>query len=165
LLLVALVLLAAAALGYGFGRLGRQASLQAQPSCRNVTQAERPAEVPGGSSKVFCGTWQGEYVALHRAILEGRAPQRFAVAFTASGLSDALVGTVSVFYYALLTGRAFQVGESCRLVGFPALCACRAVRPWSQDLQGMQALRATSSLHAVPWQHVAAWIKSIRPLH
>jgi hypothetical protein len=41
--------------------------------------------------------------------LPGRAPSRYAVAGCFSGLADDLVGGISVFFYALLTGRAFQV--------------------------------------------------------
>lgn len=54
-----------------------------------------------------CGNWQAGYSQLHADILAGRAPPRYAVAGGMSGLADNVVGAISVFYFALLTGRAF----------------------------------------------------------
>lgn len=57
-----------------------------------------------------CGSWQDGYIELHKDILSGRKPPRYAISVPApAGLSDRLVGAVSVFYYALLTNRAFQI--------------------------------------------------------
>ena len=57
-----------------------------------------------------CGSWQDGYVELHKDILSGKKPPRYAISVPApAGLSDRLVGAVSVFYYALLTNRAFQI--------------------------------------------------------
>jgi hypothetical protein len=54
-----------------------------------------------------CGHWQHKYSSLHKDILAGRLPARFAVHVSPrSGFSDRLVGMVSVFFYALLTERA-----------------------------------------------------------
>jgi len=55
-----------------------------------------------------CGNWAAEYTELHRAILAGEKPPRYAVAMAASGLSDGLTGAATVFLYALVTGRAFK---------------------------------------------------------
>ncbi len=70
----------------------------------------RANRVPFGHQ---CGNWQDAYSALHQDILRGRAPQRFAVArgFSSSGLADTLIGAVTVFLFALLTDRAFQVQD------------------------------------------------------
>jgi hypothetical protein len=57
----------------------------------------------------ICGAWMANYSALHADILAGRRPPRFAIMVSnQSGLADRLGATVSVFLYALLTGRAFQ---------------------------------------------------------
>lgn len=45
-----------------------------------------------------------------RQILDGTLPPRYAVAVASpSGIADRIVGTITVFYYALLTGRAFTL--------------------------------------------------------
>lgn len=57
-----------------------------------------------------CGCcWQREYAALHRNILQGKQPPRYAAVYCDAGLADCLRAFISIFYYALLTGRAFQV--------------------------------------------------------
>jgi hypothetical protein len=64
------------------------------PPCKRGTSPPVLAlEVPATDEKpeVYCGNWQREYAALHKNVLAGRAPKRYAVAFTASGLADALV--------------------------------------------------------------------------
>lgn len=76
-------------------RAGRTAdAVAAQPAHRHV-----------------CGDWQDGYTALHQRILTGKAPARYAVArgIASSGLADTLIGTITVFLFALLTDRAFQV--------------------------------------------------------
>ena len=65
-----------------------------------------------------CGSWQHAYAAMHREILAGQLPPRYAVHVAPkSGFSDRLVGMVSVFFYALLTRRAivFWAGPDERL--------------------------------------------------
>ena len=58
----------------------------------------------------MCGTWQDSYSKLHRSLLSGKKPSRYAISIPApAGLSDRLLGTVTVFLYALLTDRAFQI--------------------------------------------------------
>ena len=57
-----------------------------------------------------CGSWQNGYIELHKDVLSGRKPPRYAISVPApAGLSDRPVGAVSVFYNALLTNRAFQI--------------------------------------------------------
>lgn len=62
-------------------------------------------------NRLQCGPWVQKYQALHKAILEGRAPQRYVVFRSqpefANGLADRLASSVSIFFYALLTDRAF----------------------------------------------------------
>ena len=57
-----------------------------------------------------CGNWQERYIAHHASILSGREPPRFAVSVHHSGLADNLTKAVWVFYFALLTNRAFILG-------------------------------------------------------
>lgn len=57
-----------------------------------------------------CGYWQEEYMKLHREILSGRRPPRYLIAvLPETGLADQLFGIISLFFWALLTGRAFQI--------------------------------------------------------
>jgi hypothetical protein len=47
---------------------------------------------------------------LHQGILSGASPQRYLVSVAVeAGLADRLTGIISEFYFALLTGRAFQI--------------------------------------------------------
>jgi hypothetical protein len=71
-----------------------------------------------------CGNWQADYARLHADILAGRAPQRYAVAHGDRGLADSMKGAVSVFYYAVLTKRAFLVR---RVVGAPEWITIRGM--------------------------------------
>ena len=83
----------------------------------------------------LCGTWQDAYTELHRDVLAGKRPPRYAVAvaveagkdlkiqaflqantrcildgsFLAAGLTDNIVGIVTAFFYAVLSNRAFQL--------------------------------------------------------
>ena len=57
-----------------------------------------------------CGNWQERYKALHASIKSGNAAPRYAVSVHHAGLADSLVKAVWVFYYALLTDRAFLLG-------------------------------------------------------
>ena len=66
-----------------------------------------------------CGSWQNAYSKLHRSILSSEQPGRYAVAVAAhTGLSDRLVGLVTVFMYALLTDRAFHIAGSPLIFAF-----------------------------------------------
>ncbi len=57
-----------------------------------------------------CGDWQEDYMKLHREILAGERPPRYLVAVVSqSGLADQIVGIMTLFFWALLTGRAFQI--------------------------------------------------------
>ncbi|KAK9919098.1 hypothetical protein WJX75_009394 [Coccomyxa subellipsoidea] len=59
-----------------------------------------------------CGqVWQGQYARLHAAILEDEpSRQRLAVVKAhKNGLGDRLTAAVTIFYYALLSGRAFRI--------------------------------------------------------
>lgn len=80
----------------------RRASMPLRPGRHTITPS------PPGSA---CGhAWQSDYAALHARILAGHTPAKYAVALGADvGLADRLVGTFSVFFYALLSGRAFQI--------------------------------------------------------
>ena len=64
----------------------------------------------GREEASICGSWQESYSKLHRSIVSGELPGRYAISVPApAGLSDRLVGLVTVFLYALLTDRAFQI--------------------------------------------------------
>ena len=57
-----------------------------------------------------CGHWQENYMELHRKILAGDLPPRYLVSIPVQdGLADRVTGIISEFYFALLTGRAFQI--------------------------------------------------------
>ena len=69
--------------------------------------------IDGVREGTTCGSWQESYSNLHKRILSGEQPGRYAVMVpTRSGVSDRLVGIVTVFLYALLTDRAFQIAGS-----------------------------------------------------
>jgi hypothetical protein len=57
-----------------------------------------------------CGTWQEAYIERHRAILNGSLPPRYLVSVAEEGgLADRLTGTLTEFFLALFTNRAFQI--------------------------------------------------------
>eukprot|EP00887_Chlorella_sp_A99_P002550 scaffold6.g2550.t1 len=56
-----------------------------------------------------CGTWQTRYAGLHARVLSRHEVQRYVVAAGTGGLADSLVGAITLFYFALLTDRAFQL--------------------------------------------------------
>ena len=62
--------------------------------------------------RLECGSWVDSYSALHRKILHGDAPQRYAIMRSKkifeNGLADRLSSSVSILLYAILSGRAFQ---------------------------------------------------------
>lgn len=79
-------------------------------ACTQSILAEAHTSVTPKANSGQCGSWQDDYIQLHKDILSGRKPPRYAISVPApAGLSDRLVGAVSVFYYALLTDRAFQI--------------------------------------------------------
>lgn len=55
--------------------------------------------------------WQEDYTRQHQAIMDGTAApedRRYAISVSSpAGIADRLTGCITVFYYALLTGRAF----------------------------------------------------------
>lgn len=58
----------------------------------------------------MCGVWQGDYIKLHKQMLEGSRPAYYLVSVLPdSGLADRLNGVITGFVMALLTGRAFQI--------------------------------------------------------
>jgi hypothetical protein len=80
------------------------ASLPQPPLLTHVDDRERP------EAFLRCGDWQEGYMELHRQILAGERPPRYLVAvLSQSGLADQLVGVMSLFFWAYLTGRAFQI--------------------------------------------------------
>jgi hypothetical protein len=66
-----------------------------------------------------CGLdWHHQYATLHQDILVGRKAPKLAIALGAdTGIADKLAGIFSVFYYALLSGRAFQIANLPGVVG------------------------------------------------
>jgi hypothetical protein len=74
---------------------------------RGPLQIDRARAFP--VERGICGNWMANYSKLHADILAGKAPQRFAIMMSnQSGLADRLSSTITVFLYAVLTGRAFQ---------------------------------------------------------
>jgi Xyloglucan fucosyltransferase len=68
---------------------------------------QRPAPFAG------CGTWQEDYMSLHEQTLSGERPPRYLVSVAVeAGLADRVIGIISEFYFALLTGRAFQISSA-----------------------------------------------------
>ncbi|GAX78563.1 hypothetical protein CEUSTIGMA_g6003.t1 [Chlamydomonas eustigma] len=63
-------------------------------------------------NRLQCGSWPDTYAILHRDILAGRAAQRYAIIRSRNewenGLADRIASSVTIFFYALLTNRAFQ---------------------------------------------------------
>ena len=82
------------------------------PGAASIPQGKRPHNPEQHRPEAFqrCGDWQEEYMELHHQILAGERPPRYLVAvLSQSGLADQLVGLMSLFFWALLTGRAFQI--------------------------------------------------------
>ena len=82
------------------------------PGAASIPQGKHPHNPEKDRPEAFqrCGDWQEEYMELHRQILAGERPPRYLVAvLSQSGLADQLVGVMSLFFWALLTGRAFQI--------------------------------------------------------
>lgn len=97
----------------GSGGVGGSAPSSSTP----MTDAELSAAVrlQYPLQRLQCGNWSTGYAALHRDILAGRAAQRYAVFRSRdawrNGLADRVASSVTIMLYALLTGRAFQVGK------------------------------------------------------
>lgn len=70
-------------------------------------------------NRLQCGSWVEKYAGLHKAILEGKAPQRYAIMRSnhefSNGLADRLACSVTIFLYALLTERAFLYDWAVRM--------------------------------------------------
>eukprot|EP00884_Botryococcus_braunii_P023637 jgi/Botrbrau1/9958/Bobra.0012s0053.1 len=57
-----------------------------------------------------CGTWMEAYTQMHAEMEDGTREPRYAIAVPCrTGFADRLVGIVTVFYYSLLTKRAFKI--------------------------------------------------------
>jgi len=69
-----------------------------------------------------CGYWQQNYTQLHHDILSGKLLRRTVISIPVeAGIADRLCGTISEFYFAFLTGRAFLiVGKYGHLPPFEA---------------------------------------------
>ncbi len=81
-----------------------------------------------------CGTWQESYINLHRSILNGSSPPRYLVSVSVeAGLADRLTGTLTEFYFALLTNRAFQIITYGTLPRFEAAFLSPNIN-WSRPL-------------------------------
>eukprot|EP00906_Rhabdomonas_costata_P004702 RCo006956 len=64
-------------------------------------------------------TWRKTYAVMHAEVLKGVRPKRFAVALVSDGGTvDILTGILTLFYYALLTDRAFQIATYAQLPDF-----------------------------------------------
>jgi hypothetical protein len=89
----------------------------------SVLSSSRPAlhrlAHAAGPGLQGCGrAWRDQYASLHGRVLAGRSPTKHVVALAVdAGLADRLTGTISVFFYALLSGRAFQVVTYPGVVG------------------------------------------------
>lgn len=77
----------------------------------------RNQELPWWADDLL-GEWEGRealrrYEQVHRDIMEGRAPRRFVAVsarhFRHSGMGNRMLGAVSIFYFAVVTRRAFVV--------------------------------------------------------
>jgi hypothetical protein len=64
------------------------------------------------SNRFECGAWMHAYQQKHKAIMEGKAPQRFAIMRSLNewenGLADRLASSLGILLFAILTDRAFQ---------------------------------------------------------
>lgn len=72
------------------------------------------AQYPGdcGFYNALCsGPWQMKYTQQHKQMLARPLPEQRLVVFDAvrSGFSDRMFSTITAFYFALLTGRAFKI--------------------------------------------------------
>ncbi len=104
LLVAALAVHALAALGI-YARASFKMTAAAQQHAMRVAAASRRPD-----AFARCGDWQESYMKLHHKIVAGERPPRYLVAVVSqSGLADQVVGIMSLFFWALLTKRAFQI--------------------------------------------------------
>ena len=82
-------------------------------SFKNVLGAVKSVSCPSTSRPVVftgCGTWQEKYIERHRGILNGTLAPRYLVSVAVeAGLADRVTGTLTEFFFSLLTDRAFQI--------------------------------------------------------
>eukprot|EP00611_Tribonema_gayanum_P028478 TRINITY_DN7331_c0_g1_i1.p1 TRINITY_DN7331_c0_g1~~TRINITY_DN7331_c0_g1_i1.p1 ORF type:complete len:446 (+),score=61.44 TRINITY_DN7331_c0_g1_i1:44-1381(+) len=101
------VLVFAAILFASFSRLSYLYTPSAPPPVPDymaLRSLDRPEAFHG------CGHWQESYMDFHERTLAGTLPPRYLVSVAVeAGLADRLIGTISQFYLALLSERAFQI--------------------------------------------------------
>jgi hypothetical protein len=74
-------------------------------------------------SQLSCGNWQRRYTALHQNTVSGLSPERYMVSVAVeAGVADRVLGIVSQFYFAVLSGRAFTTVTYGNLPSFAAAC-------------------------------------------
>lgn len=90
--------------------------------------------LPSITSSDTCGTWQQSYINLHRSILNGSLPPRYLISVAVeAGLADRLTGTLTEFFFALLTNRAFQIVTYGTLPRFEAAFLTPNIN-WSRSI-------------------------------
>ena len=99
----------------------RQHTLHATPAWHPGKRL--PAAAPSAYQRRLedtCGHfWYSSYTKHHQNILAGVEPAKYAVSLgVEAGLVDRLVGTFSIFFFALLSGRAFQIATYPGVVDF-----------------------------------------------
>jgi hypothetical protein len=104
-----------------------------------------PADYKFRTSRQECGRWQKDYTELHRQILAGEKPPRYAMVYCTRGMADCLKGAITIFYFALYTGRAFQARQTDAQA--PARCL----------------YRLTETSHDVQTVRTSFWVKASRP--
>lgn len=73
-----------------------------------VDTAVSPPQIATISGLQICGSWQDLYTSYHARVRSGDLHPRYAVSVAVeAGLADNMIGLISEFYYALLSGRAF----------------------------------------------------------
>ncbi|XP_029184404.2 uncharacterized protein LOC114952598 isoform X4 [Acropora millepora] len=77
---------------------------------------DSPSKIPKKQLKLLCGTkWQEDYMKLHRDMLNNRRPPKYLVYFCGGrkfgcgGYGNRLGAITSLFYLAVITGRAFLI--------------------------------------------------------
>jgi hypothetical protein len=66
-----------------------------------------------------CGDWMEPYGEMHRQILAGQRPPRYVVSVAVNkGFADRVAGLLSIFYFSLVTDRAFQMATYDDLPSF-----------------------------------------------
>lgn len=111
LLLLSGVLLRDAGVGVTHGLRGLH---QLRSAAETMSDADMAAAIKRQHpiNRLQCGNWMQPYAKLHKAILTGKAPQRYALMRSLNewenGLADRLASSVGILLYAILTGRAFQ---------------------------------------------------------